>query len=142
MTLIRYMISTRDRGLVLVPMEIWSPEHKFKVHGRLDSDYAMNPDDRRSISGGRVFVDNVPISFRSATQKFVMLSVTEAKIAAGVMVAQDMLYIYHSLESLKLKVELPMVLEMDNSGAVDIANSWSVSGRTRHVDVRTIFCMS
>ena len=50
---------------------------------------------------------------------------TGAKIAAGVMVAQDMLYTYHLLESLKLEVELPMVLEMDNAGAVDIANSWS-----------------
>ena len=122
-----------------MPKEVWSTEHKFKIHGRLDSDYATNPDDCRSISGGRVFVDNVPISFRSATQKFVMLSVTEAKIAAGVMVAQDMLYIYRSLESLKLKVELPMILEVDNSGAVDIANSWSVGGRTRHVDVQNYF---
>ena len=68
-----------------------------------------------------------------------MLSVTEAEIAAGVMVAQDMLYIYRLLESLELEVELPMVLEMDNSGAVDIANSWSVGGRTRHVDVRNNF---
>ena len=130
-----YDSSTRDRGLVLAPKEIWSPEHKFKVHGRLDSDYAMNPNDCRSISGGRVLMDNVPISFRSVTQKFMTQSVTEAKFAAGVMVAQDMLYIYHSLESLKLKVELPMVLEMDNSGAVDTVNSWSVGGRTRHVDV-------
>ena len=64
---------------------------------------------------------------------------TEAKIAAGVMVAQDMLYVYHLLESLELKVELPMVLKMDNSGAVGIANSWSVSGRTRHMDVRNYF---
>ena len=32
-----------------------------------------------------------------------------------------------------------MVLEMDNSGAVDIANSWSVSERTRHMDVRNNF---
>ena len=67
------------------------------------------------------------------------LSVTEAEIAAGVMVAQDMLYIYRLMESLELEVELPMVLEMDNSGAVDIANSWSVGGRTRHVDVRNYF---
>ena len=32
-----------------------------------------------------------------------------------------------------------MILEMDNSGAVDIANSWSVGGRMRHVDVRNYF---
>jgi hypothetical protein len=50
------------------------------------------------------------------------------------MVAQDMLY-----ESLELEVELPMVLEMDNSGTMDIANSWSVRGRTRHVDVHNYF---
>ena len=68
-----------------------------------------------------------------------MLSVTEAEIAAGVMVAQDMLYIYRLLESLELEVELPMVLEMDNSDAVDITNSWSVGGRMRHVDVRNYF---
>jgi len=32
-----------------------------------------------------------------------------------------------------------MILKMDNSGAVDIANSWSVGGRTCHVDVRNYF---
>ena len=32
-----------------------------------------------------------------------------------------------------------MILKMDNSGAVDIANSWSVGGRTRHVDVHNYF---
>jgi hypothetical protein len=69
-------------------------------------------------------VNDIPISFQSVTQKFVMLSVMEAEIAAGVMVAIDMLYIYRLLESLELEVELPMVLEMDNSGAVDIANNW------------------
>ena len=38
-----------------------------------------------------------------------------------------------------LEVELPMVVEVDNSGARDLANSWSVGGRTRHVDVRLNF---
>jgi hypothetical protein len=32
--------------------------------------------------------------------------------------------------------ELPMLVEMDNSGVCHLANSWSVGGRTRHVDVR------
>ncbi len=55
------------------------------------------------------------------------------------MVAQDMLYIYRLLESLELEVELPMVLKMDNSSAVDIANSWSVGGRMLHVNVHNYF---
>ena len=32
-----------------------------------------------------------------------------------------------------------MVLEMDNKGAVDLANNYSVGGRTRHVDVRFFY---
>jgi len=48
-------------------------------------------------------------------------------------------YMYIICWSCSLSVELPMVLKMDNSGAVDIANSWSFGGRTRHVDVRNYF---
>jgi hypothetical protein len=73
---------------------------------------------------------------RSATQRHVTLSVTEAESAAGVTEAQDMVYSHNVLTSIGLKVKLPMVLEMDNKGAVDLANSLSVGGRTRHVDVR------
>ena len=78
-------------------------------------DYATNLDDHRSVSGVRVFVNVVPISCCIITQKFVMLLVTESKIAACVMMAQDMLYAHHLMESLELKVELPMVLKMNNS---------------------------
>ena len=94
MTLIKYVTHRKDRGLVLAPKDLWSTGYSFKIHGRSDSDYTTNPDDHRSNSGGRVFVDNVPKVFRSVTQKFVMLSVTEAEVVAGVMVPQDMLYIY------------------------------------------------
>ena len=38
-----------------------------------------------------------------------------------------------------LQVEKPMILQMDNKGAVDLANNWSSAGRTRHVAVRICF---
>ncbi len=46
-----------------------------------------------------------------------------------------MLCIKNVLELLGLRVKLLMVLEMDNQGAVYLANNWSVGGRTRHIDV-------
>jgi uncharacterized protein (UPF0216 family) len=47
--------------------------------------------------------------------------VTEAE---GLLLSQkhDMLFVYNILKSLGLKVQLPMVLEMDNKGAVNLAN--------------------
>ena len=56
-----------------------------------------------------------PVGSDSAMQKFVALSVAEAKIVAGVMDAHEQLYMYRLLESLKLSIESPMILEMDNS---------------------------
>jgi hypothetical protein len=46
-----------------------------------------------------------------------------------------MLYVWHILELMGLKVKLLMILEMDNKGAVDLANNWSIGVCTRHVDV-------
>ena len=81
-------------------------------------------------------MNEAPIMWRAMTKKGVTLSVTEAESAAAVTCAQDMMYAKHIIESLELDVELPMVLEIDNRGAVDLINSWSVGGRTRHTAVR------
>ena len=82
-----------------------------------------------------MFLNGSPIVFQNITQKFMTLPVTEAETAAGVMVVQDMMYAYCILMSLGSEVETPMILEMDNKGAVDLANNWSVGRRTRNVDI-------
>ena len=78
------------------PNQIWNGNKNFKLRigDRLNSDYAVNTNDRRSVSGRRIFLEAAPVIQRSATQKFVTLSVTKAESAARVMVAQDMLYTY------------------------------------------------
>ena len=63
----------------------------------------------------------------------------EAESTAGVMIAQDMLYVYWLLLSLELEMELLMILEMDNKAAEDLVNNWSIGGHTRHVDMRNFF---
>ena len=67
------------------------------------------------------------------------MSVTEAELFAAVQCAQDMLYVMRLLESMDLKVKKPMILHVDSKGAVDLANNWSVGGRTRHVEVKQHF---
>ena len=50
-----------------------------------------------------------------------------------------MLYGKNLLEVMGLEVELLMILEVDNEGLVDIINSFSVGGRTRHIDIKPCF---
>ena len=114
-------------------------EHEFIISGRSNSDYAKDQQTRRSVSGCSALLHPCPVMFRSATQKHVALSMTEAELYVAVLCAQDMLYVKHVLESQKLKVKFPMVLEVDNQGVVALANNWSVGGRMRHVEVRQCF---
>ena len=58
---------------------------------------------------------------------------------AAVTCAQDKLYIMRLIESIGLQIERPMILEVDNRGAVGLANNWSIGRRTWHVDDRLHF---
>ena len=72
-------------------------------------------------------------------QGSVTLDVTSAEFVSGTQCAQEMLFDMRVLESMGLKVKKPMILEMDNKGAVDLSKNWSVSGRTRHDCIRQSF---
>ncbi len=137
-----YCTCTPERGWLLKPNRRWDGKDKnfeFIVSGQSDSDYAKCPSTRRSVSGYACYLEGAPVSVKSAMQKTVALLVTEAETNAAVSCAQDMLYVKRVLESLDLKVKLPMLLEVDNSGAVDLANNWSAGGRTRHMATKMFF---
>jgi hypothetical protein len=136
-----YCLTTRNRGLLIEPTQEWdgSPEFEVLILGRSDSDYAKDPETRKSISGTSTFLCGAPIIQRSTMQKIVALSVTEAELIAATSNAQDMMYVKRLLESMSLRVKLPMILEVDNKGAVDLINNYSVGGRTRHMETRQYY---
>ena len=69
----------------------------------------------------------------------IFLSVTKAKLIEATSNAQDMMYAKSLLESIELQVQLPMILEMDNKGAVDLLNYYSVRGTTRNMQTRQYY---
>ena len=86
-----------------------------------------------------MFLEGCPIIVRYCTQKNLCMSVTEAKLSRGVTCAQDMLYVKQVLQSLELKMKLPVLLQMDNRGAVDLANNWSLGGEQGTLMLSNIF---
>ena len=137
-----FIVFTAKLGWFLAPDSKWDGKDRnfeFTILGRSDSDFNVDPETRRSVSGGSTFLNGACVAARSRMQGCVTLSVTEAEFVAGVDTAQDMLFTMRVLESMGLKVKKPMILEMDNKGAVDLANNWSSAGRTRHVATRICF---
>jgi hypothetical protein len=114
-----YAISEQHRQEdSLNPTGNWDGKDKnfrFKICGHLDSNYATDPESRRSVTDTVVYLNDAPIAFSSVTQKHVTLSVTEAELAPVVTMTmvQDMTYVYRVITSMGLQVDLPMTAEMD-----------------------------
>jgi hypothetical protein len=137
----KYILATRQKGLFIKPHSTWDGKDRnfeFVISGQADSDWAKAPD-RKNVSGWRTTINGANCSEKSSTQRNTTLSVTEAEMVAGTECAQDMLFEKKVLESLGLKVKLPMILEIDNKGFVDFTKSWSTGGRMRHIDCRYYF---
>jgi hypothetical protein len=137
----KFCRATKKRGKTLKPRRNWdeTKDYEFEILGRSDSDYAKDPIGRRSVSGFSVFLEGAPVIEKSKMQSCVTLSVSEAEYVAAGECVQDMMFTMRPLESVGLKVKKPMIIEMDNKGAIDLTTNWSASGRTRHIDVRHHF---
>ena len=138
----QFIVSTKKEGLLLKPNAAWDGKDKnfeFEISGDSDSTFASDPASMKSISGWTAKCNGAPYTRKSKMQKFVTLSVTEAECVAATSCVHDMIFGKNFLESLGLKVKLPMTLWMDNKGGVDIFNNWSIAGNTRAVSVRFAF---
>ena len=137
----KYIVETPNCGRLIKPNCKWdgSKEFEFTIEGYSDSEYAKCPDTRKSVGGSTVTLNGSVVVDKSKKMTAVALSITEAELMQAMSTAQDMLFTMRVIESLGLKVKKPMILYVDNKGAKDLANNWSVGGRTRHMDVREFF---
>ena len=131
---IRYVLLTRERKLKFK----LSRSDKVRVRAICDSDYAGDPETRRSVSGFIVYVNECPVAWRSRQQKTTSLSSCESEYYAMTEAATELMYVKQLFEFLEVPIELPMVIQADNQGAIFLARN-ETSSRTKHVDVRYHF---
>ena len=138
--IMKYCVSKPRRGVYLKPKRTWDGKSKMemRISGMSDSEYMKDPS-RHSVNGWICFLEGCPINCASKMMPIIALSVTEAELYAAIQCVQDMLFAWRVLISMGMLVELPMILEVDNKGAVDLCNNWSVGGRTRHIEVKQYF---
>ena len=138
--IMKYCCGKPRRGAYFKPKRRWDGKSpmKFRVHGKSDSEYMKDPS-RHSVNGWACYVEGCAVNMASKMMPIIAISVTEAELYAAIQCVQDMLFVMRVLMCIGLEVELTMILEVDNKGAVDICNSWTVGGRTRHIEVKQYF---
>jgi hypothetical protein len=79
------------------------------------------------------------VSWKSRSQKSVTFSSTEAEYVAISEMCAEIMFLKQVLEFLKIKVVLPIIVRVDNVGAIYLAQN-AVSGpKMKHVDVQYHF---
>jgi hypothetical protein len=86
-----------------------------------------------------VYLNGALIAWKSKSHKIVTLSSTEAEYMALCDLCTEVLFIKQLLENMGLQIELPIQLQVDNTGALFLAENSTTGQRTKHIDVRHHF---
>jgi hypothetical protein len=104
-----------------------------------DSCWVGDSETRVSVTGFIIYLLDIPVCWRSKSQKGVTLSSTDAEYVAISEAVKEVNFIYYLLYDFHIKVNLPIIIKTDNIGAIFMAKNSSTGVRTRHVDTRYHF---
>ena len=138
MRLIKYVVDTKDHGLVMEPKNN-DNNNLWEMQAYCDSDYAGDLDGCKSILGFIIYICGCPISWKSRGQKAVTLSSSEAEYVAISELCAEVMFLKQVLEFLQVEVKLPIIIRVDNVGAIYLAHNATSGPRTKHVDIRYHF---
>lgn len=136
--LLGYVTCTKDLKLNLSNIQ------NLNLIAYSDADFANNRDDRISMNGQIIFIDKVPVSWRSFKQKSVCLSSMESEFVSLTETAKELIWLQRILkecEKFKLVTLNNTVskLLVDNQAAINFVKSPIENCRTKHVDIKFFF---
>ena len=134
---IKFVLDTDEYGLRVKPQTMIDELWDLTVY--TDSDWAGDKESRHSVSGYIMYLMGVPILWKSKLQRTVALSSTEDEYYALSEASKEIKFIVQVMQSLGMKLKLPIIVRVDNVGAIFMAENNTATSRTRHVDARYHF---
>ena len=128
-----YALKSQEKGIVLRP-DRKSVTLNLKIF--VDAEFAGDQDNRRSIMGRIIYFNEAPIGWNSKAMNSVTLSSTEAEYISMLEGLKDIKFIFMCLKYLKMKVNLPMLVLINNIGAIEMLDLKTGKCRTKHVYTR------
>jgi hypothetical protein len=127
---IKYVLNTKNRGIHV------KPNQENGCIAYVDSDYAGDRENRRSITGYLIYLFGVPIAWKSRLQGGITLSSSEAEYYVISEVAKEMKFVKMILDFLEIDTGELMKIYVENIGAIQLSNNAASGLRTKHIDTR------
>ena len=142
---IKFVLDTKNRMLFYEVEKSWKVKDfsnfilKMRLTAFCDSDYAGDKETRKSVTAYAIHFEKCLIAFKSRSQKTVSLSSTEAEFNAIGEVCAEIMFIKNIIEFLGITLQLPIVVNCDNVGAIYMSYNAKTSPRTKHVSIKRLF---
>lgn len=114
-------------------------EESNKLIGYSDSDFANDPDTRKSISGYVFKINDGAITWSSQRQQIVTLSTTEAEYVAAAHATKEATWLRQMLYDIGEEQETPTTINIDNQSAIRLVKNNEFHKRTKHISVKFHF---
>jgi hypothetical protein len=125
---LRYLKGTIDHGL-------WYTKGPLILQAFCDSDWAGNPNDRRSTTGIDIVLGSSLISWTAKKQTVVARSSIEAEYHAMALATTDLFWLRMLFKDLGIPLFSTPRLWCDNIGALALASNPVYHARTKHIEV-------
>ena len=126
---LRYVKKTRYKKLT------YRCSTEDALYAYSDADWAGDTTDRKSTTGSVIYHCGNPILWTSHKQSCVSLSSAQSEYIACASTATDLIYLQRILEDMQYDTSTPVML-VDNQSAINMAESYENSKRTRHIDIK------
>jgi hypothetical protein len=110
-------------------------ETKCTMGATSDSEYSGDNETRHSVFGWELYFMGALIAQKSKSCRSVTLSSTESEYYALLEVTKELIFAKQALETMVIKLNLPIKIKVDNVGAIYLAKTFSLSQNTKHIDI-------
>jgi hypothetical protein len=129
---LRYLKGTVNFGIMTDNCDV-------ELAGYSDSDWARNPDDKKSTSGYAFNIGTRVVSWSSKKQPIVSLSSTKDEYKALCNATCEFVWLRRILEDIGNKKMKPTVLKCDNQSSIKLAHNPIYHARTKHIEIQHHF---
>ena len=131
----RYLVGTKSCGLTYTS----TPGDTVNITAYCDSDWAGDPDTRKSRSGGVIILADNPVIWISKTQATIALSSCEAEFVALCETIKEIVWLLHFLKELNIPHNNPIPLYIDNKAALALSQDPVNHRSSKHIDLKFKF---
>jgi hypothetical protein len=129
----RYLKETMNYGL-------WYPKnHNFQLSVYSDADWANCMDERKSTSGGALFLGDSLVAWLSKKQGSISLSSTKVECIAVATYCTQVLWMIQTLADLEVKYAAPIPIHCDNTSAISVSKNPVFHSKTKHIPIKYHF---